>query len=343
MNETKVNSKKYEIVGEEIFEFPNKTKKSLLRIRATKNFATVKTGDLGGLIESEVNLSQKGMCWITEDSVVCENARVYGDAVIMEDSLIDGNARIYGKSMISNSYVIDLANISGVTYISDSHITGSTRIGGHCSVRNAYIAGNSKICGYAEIKPSPENKMITYIVESRVAGNVVIEGSVSIYNSNIEDSAKILSPIMFSGIKLHNCNIRGTASISGVCELRSTTVLDNAEIDCKEKDTLLVSDTTIKDHSSIKGGTIQNSTISGHAAILKDNEILTHKGVLLHTIVDNCEISDNSVVINSETHDIKTIGMVAIVASKLAAHKDHRNDQVVIKGPHMISHCDRVL
>lgn len=343
MNETKVNPKKYEIVGEETFVLPDKTKKVLLRIRATKNFATIKAGDLGGRIESEDNLSQKGMCWVSEDSVVCENARVYGDAAIIEGCLITGNSRVYGKSIVSDSYVKDLANISGLTYISKSHITDSTRVGGHSSIRNAHIGGKSRICGYAEIKSGTENGMPIAIIESRVGDHAIIEGSVRIHDSNIEDSAKISSPIMIHGIKLYNCDIRDTTSINGICELSNTTVLNSAEIDCRDRDTLFISDSTIKDSTSIKAGNIQNSIISGHAAVLKDNEILTHGGSLLQTVVDNCEISDNSVVINSEIHNIKTIGMVAIVTSKLAAHKDHHDDQLVIKGPDMFSHYDIVL
>ena len=343
MNETKVNPKKYEIVGEETFILPDKTKKVLLRIRATKNFATIKAGDLGGRIESEANLSQKGMCWVSEDSVVCEDARVYGDAAIIEGSLIKGNSRIYGKSMVSGTYVKDLANISGLTYISKSHITDSTRVGGHSSIRNALIGGRSRICGYAKIKSGTENGRLASIIDTRVGDDAIIEGSVCIYGSNIKDSVKIISSIMFSGIRLYNCDIRDTASINGVCELRNTTIIDNVEIDCNDKDTLFISDSTIKNHAFIKAGNIQNSIISGHAAVLKYDEILTNEGSLLHTIVDKCEISDNTVVINSEIHDIKTIGIVAILSSKLTAHKDHHDDHVVIKGPDMFNHCDKVL
>ena len=37
---------------------------TLYRIQALMDFRDVKTGDLGGWVESEYNLSQKGLCWV---------------------------------------------------------------------------------------------------------------------------------------------------------------------------------------------------------------------------------------------------------------------------------------
>ena len=65
----------------------------LHRIRALSDVRPgVPKGHLGGYVQCEENLSQKGACWIADDAVVCDNARVYGSAWI-------GN-----KSHISVSY-----------------------------------------------------------------------------------------------------------------------------------------------------------------------------------------------------------------------------------------------
>jgi hypothetical protein len=58
------------------YKFTNETQqyfgRTLHRIVATRNFGTVKKGDLGGFIENEGNLSHFGDCWVFGD------ARVYG-------------------------------------------------------------------------------------------------------------------------------------------------------------------------------------------------------------------------------------------------------------------------
>ena len=59
---------KYELYGE-------KTEKGF-RIRALRDFGYVKTGDIGGFVESERNLSQDGDCWVSGNAQVYGNARV---------------------------------------------------------------------------------------------------------------------------------------------------------------------------------------------------------------------------------------------------------------------------
>ena len=60
------------------YELTEETTNGLHRIRALKDFANVKAGELGGWIESERNLSHEGNCWVSEDARVSGNAWVYG-------------------------------------------------------------------------------------------------------------------------------------------------------------------------------------------------------------------------------------------------------------------------
>lgn len=55
---------------------------------------------VGGWIESEKNLSQKGTCWVYND------AMVYGDAVVHDKAYVAGSAVLYGK-----------ANAAGKSYV----------------------------------------------------------------------------------------------------------------------------------------------------------------------------------------------------------------------------------
>ena len=62
--------KKYELTDDTVQIFG----KTLHRIKALRDFCNVKTGDLGGYIENENNLSQDNNAW------VYDNARASGDA-----------------------------------------------------------------------------------------------------------------------------------------------------------------------------------------------------------------------------------------------------------------------
>ena len=55
---------------------------TLYRIEALGNFGYVKKGNLGGWIEKEDNLSQSGTCWVYDDAIVSQNAKVSGKAKV---------------------------------------------------------------------------------------------------------------------------------------------------------------------------------------------------------------------------------------------------------------------
>ena len=80
--------KKFELTGEFKILFGRK----LFRIRALVKFRDVESGDLGGYVEKEENLSHDGDAWVCGDAQVYGNARVYGDAQVR------GNARVYGDA-----------------------------------------------------------------------------------------------------------------------------------------------------------------------------------------------------------------------------------------------------
>ena len=100
----------------------------LHRIKALKDFGNVNKGDLGGWIEKEENLSQKGDCW------VCRYANVYNDAKVYEDAVIFGNVEIY-----------DNAEVYGAARIfDDAQIYGKTKV-----YDNALVSGKAFIFGFA--------------------------------------------------------------------------------------------------------------------------------------------------------------------------------------------------
>ena len=86
--------KKYELT-EETIELYGRT---LYRIKALKDFGDVEVGDLGGYIESESNLIQKGYAWVYGNAWVFGDAKVYGNAKVFGDAKVCGDAEIKGKT-----------------------------------------------------------------------------------------------------------------------------------------------------------------------------------------------------------------------------------------------------
>jgi len=84
--------KKYEFTGEE----QEVIGRTLRRIRAVRDFAGVHSGDIGGWIESEENLSHADNAWVSGDAWVYDNARVSGDALVYGDAKVYGDAQVYG-------------------------------------------------------------------------------------------------------------------------------------------------------------------------------------------------------------------------------------------------------
>nr|DAE54249.1 MAG TPA: Putative transferase, nesg, ydcK, Structural Genomics.38A [Bacteriophage sp.] len=89
-NHLTTTSKKYKLTNETI-EFCGR---KLHRIQALIDFSDVKSGDLGGWIEKENNLSQIGDAW------VYGNAKVYKNASILHNAKVYDNAKVYGEAKV---------------------------------------------------------------------------------------------------------------------------------------------------------------------------------------------------------------------------------------------------
>jgi carbonic anhydrase/acetyltransferase-like protein (isoleucine patch superfamily) len=161
----------------------------LLRIIALKDFADVKKGDFGGLIEKEENLSHEGDCW------VYDNACVFGNAEVNDSVQVYNTAKIYGKACVSgNVRVFGAARVYGKAKVSgnaevweDAKIYGSAQIYGFAWVfENAKVYNNAKIFGSAQ-----------------VYGNARVHGDARVYGrTHICRTAEILG-----NVKLHHTNV----------------------------------------------------------------------------------------------------------------------------------------
>ena len=166
--------KKYELTSE-VIEYQGHT---LHRIKALKDFGSIKAGEFGGWIESEENLSQDGNAWIDDEAMVFANAKVFGDARIFGDAKVFGNANISGNAKVfGNAYVFDYANVFDYA-----------RVYNYATIYdNATIYNNAEVYDYAEVY---ENANVCE--NAKVYGSTRIFGNVNIFgNATIKGDAKV--------------------------------------------------------------------------------------------------------------------------------------------------------
>lgn len=284
--------------------------KNLYVIIALKDFSDVKTGDVGGFVESEDNLSQTGDCWIYDSAKVYGTAKVSGDAKIYDNAIICGDSSITGNAIVAgnvkindnvwiydNAIIRDYANISGTSSISGtSKISGNVRIGGRVQVSgNAQISKNASINGWCNIA---DNTIIT--------DDACISGCVDVYNNviikehaNVKGYVEIKDNACISGnTNIHAISpkltidyqygvfINGNVKIFGDVYIKST----NGQI-------------RIMDDAMIFGNVIFHGPqyVSGNAYIYKDNHyknytvkhyaVKQRKTTKYKQFVDNIEIN----------------------------------------------------
>ena len=147
--------KKYEMTDETIEIGETK----LYRIKALKNFGTIKTGELGGYIEKESNLSHEGDCWVSNNAKVFQNAEVSDNAMVYMDAVVAGYAkikddtRIYDSAMVHGFAIIsEKANIFNNAVIAqEGKVSGTALVRGHACILDGCVEGNSIICDCAKI------------------------------------------------------------------------------------------------------------------------------------------------------------------------------------------------
>ena len=173
--------KKYEFTGE-TRKIDDYNRTILKRIRAVRDFGKVKSGEIGGWIESGKNLSQEGEAWVAEeawvsgDAVVEENAYVSGKAWISEEALVKGSAVVDKKAHVSGkAWVSGEAHVFGEAHVSgEACIYGEARVSGEtCISEGAYVYGGARVSGEAHVSG-----------EACVSGEAQIRGKAEVTDRN---------------------------------------------------------------------------------------------------------------------------------------------------------------
>lgn len=213
--------KKYKILKYDTIKIGNAT---LHRIKALRSFNGVKRGNLGGYIETEYNLSQKGNCW------VYGNAKVYGNACVLDDAVVGGYAEVFG-----NARIYGTATIHGCAKVcNNADIHGDSMIYDHAVVAgNTSVYGNARIYGKACV-----NGCATICNDAWVSGYASICDAAIIYrNAHIDD---------------HSC-VSGYASIGGAVRIGNHAKIKDASIYNNESITFDARIYSDKDYLSVSG------------------------------------------------------------------------------------------
>ena len=126
--------KKYEFTGEVKYI----GRKILHRIRAVRDIPEyeIKSGDMGGWLETEENLSHNGAAWVANSACVMDSARVTDSALVM------GSARVTGEACVTgNACVTGKARVTGEACVTgNACVTGKARVTG-----KAWVSGNARV------------------------------------------------------------------------------------------------------------------------------------------------------------------------------------------------------
>ena len=125
--------KKYELTTETL-QFAGRT---LHRIKALRDFGSVKEGQFGGWIENEKNLSQDDNAWIYGEAMAFDNAKVFGNAIVCNYAEVYDDAKVYDNAWVYGyAKVYDKANVYNNANVFDyAEAYGNVRIYGKATIK----------------------------------------------------------------------------------------------------------------------------------------------------------------------------------------------------------------
>lgn len=182
---------------------------NLYRIKAISDFGEVKTGDYGGYIEKEDNLSFKEgeLAWVKDRAIV------YGDA------RISGNAIVQDYAIVSDS----------VTITDNAVVGGNSRVSGNVSVSeygkvygNAIVKDSAKVYGHGEVFGNARLYERGYVFDyGKLYGNAWLYGDGQLY-----DNSEV-----FGNVQIFGCAwVHGTSKVYENIRLSGLVTVINSEV-----------------------------------------------------------------------------------------------------------------
>ncbi|QHJ80149.1 MAG: hypothetical protein [Bacteriophage sp.] len=192
-----MTNKKYELTDESMELTSGVT---VYRIKALRDFADVKEGQLGGFVQSEYNLSHAGSAWVFDD------AMVLGTATVKDSAAVKDSAKVSGDAVISEfARVCEHAEVSGsATVQGRARVLGFASVGGKATIKDdAWVHGCASVHDYSVIGALTNLGGITQVhnhskilsrgdAPASLFSNAVIRGNASIVRPN---DILVISPL----------------------------------------------------------------------------------------------------------------------------------------------------
>ena len=237
--------------------------RTLYRIKALKTFTTtsgdiIREGDLGGYVQSEVNLDQRGNSWIFKGAIAMDDAHVLNNAQLHNDALIKDKAVIDCRASAHNNVTIaGHAHVSG-----QAVVTRNAQIKNHADVHGkAFVTRNAIVSGYATITDN-----------AQVRDHAIVSDNAFVaQNATISDHAKILDYALI----LNNSQIEEKATICDFAHIEDDAKISSHATVCDHA--IVKNKTHVSDDITISGYTILNLSETDHT-IQSSKDYATFKG-----------------------------------------------------------------
>ena len=230
---------KYILLDNESKVMPDET--LVYRIKAVRDFGTVRKGDKGGFVRDGENLSHHGNCWIADEAVAADFSLVQGNAVLSGNAKlfrfawIAGNVHVTDRVLMTdytsaygNAFLGGFARLcEGASVFENGHVKTAKRRGwtmrGLTTVRGnarlidkafmqdcSLLAGNAILRKHARLRENARVDGHADIGEdSRISGDAWVTGWASIRGrSQVTGNAIVHGRVVVCGKSYITCNVR---------------------------------------------------------------------------------------------------------------------------------------
>ncbi|WP_442637963.1 hypothetical protein [Rossellomorea marisflavi] len=361
--------RKYEMTSETM----KKGNVTVHRIRYLRDIPKygVAEGDLGGFIQTELNLKHSGDAVILGDAVVMDDAHVKNSAIVKDEAVVSMRATIVGSAVISvEAQVMGDAVVGGNAMVSDyaivkdnAHVTETAKVLGYVTLSDSSrvsgqsaLGGHVKVSGQAQVSHNcePKGKYEKYHVfgDVQITGNASVESGAIIQNikryKNETEESDANAPLVIKGTSCIKGNafidgggiiadsfIFEDVSISGFSTVKKSSILKGS---ANIKDSF-ITDSTLQDNAVVLSSTITGCRVTEDAQVrasILQRTMLNNRASIRHSEVYGGHFLDEVSVDNSKLKGIFEIsGHAELVTVKM---EDAQN--VLITGSAVVRNTD---
>lgn len=201
--------------GKRILHRIVKVQVSIQKVKG-RSVVVERPGEKGGWVESELNLSQTGNCWISGNAkvfgtaFVSKDAKVSGDALVGEHAKVTDSASVSGNAIVCGSaYIYGSGSVSGGKRVA---VSGKARVSGGVS-GDAMVAGNARVYKGGDVSG-----------KAKVGGRAILMGKVS-GEAVVTDRCFVKGKVSGESKVIGNVHVLSAGSIEGRAIVTSGTVL----------------------------------------------------------------------------------------------------------------------